>query len=145
MAYMSQKQKKEIAVLLKKEFGTSVKKRGFSYSLGVRHHSTIVMKIKSGTVDFIGNYIDTADDHRLAEWRRSNIDPIKEIKSLSVNEHNIETSFSGKVKDILLRIRKCLNKDNFDKSDIMTDYFHVGHYISIDVGQWDKPYKCYPK
>ena len=28
----------------------------------------------------------------------------------------------------------------FDNSDIMTDYFHVKHYVSINVGQWNKPY-----
>ena len=27
---------------------------------------------------------------------------------------------------------------NFDKSDIMTDYFHVGYYSSLYIGQWNK-------
>lgn len=33
-----------------------------------------------------------------------------------------------------------VNKKNFDLSDSMTDYFHVGFYSHIQVGQWDKPY-----
>jgi hypothetical protein len=28
----------------------------------------------------------------------------------------------------------------FDKSDIMTDYFHTAYYYDISIGQWDKPY-----
>ena len=28
----------------------------------------------------------------------------------------------------------------FDKSDIMTDYFHTAYYIDINVGKWNKPY-----
>jgi len=23
----------------------------------------------------------------------------------------------------------------------MTDYFHVGHYVEINVGRWDKDYQ----
>jgi len=28
----------------------------------------------------------------------------------------------------------------FDKSDSMTDYFHVKHYCDINVGKYNKPY-----
>lgn len=37
-------------------------------------------------------------------------------------------------------IKHIINKDNFNHSDSMTDYFHVGHYANISVGKWDKPY-----
>ena len=30
--------------------------------------------------------------------------------------------------------------DWFDKSDAMTDYFHISHYCDINVGRWNKPY-----
>lgn len=29
----------------------------------------------------------------------------------------------------------------FDKSDIMTDYFHCAYYISLGIGKWDRAYK----
>ena len=29
----------------------------------------------------------------------------------------------------------------FDKSDIMTDYFHTAYFLDINIGQWNKPYK----
>ena len=29
---------------------------------------------------------------------------------------------------------------NHNNSDIQTDYFDVGWYVDVNVGQWDKPY-----
>ena len=49
MAYMSQDKKKELAPLIKKV----CKKYGVKATLSVRHHSTLVLNIKSGGVDFI--------------------------------------------------------------------------------------------
>lgn len=41
----------------------------------------------------------------------------------------------------IMRILKAIaNKDNFDHSDAMIDYFHVGHYTRVWLGKWDKPY-----
>jgi len=30
---------------------------------------------------------------------------------------------------------------NHNNTDLMSDYFDVGWYISINVGKWDKPYE----
>lgn len=43
--------------------------------------------------------------------------------------------------DILKRIKEIANEGNFDKSDIQSDYFHVGWYFSLLVGKWDKDYE----
>ena len=47
--------------------------------------------------------------------------------------------------DILTIIKtapaKAGGREWFDKSDIMTDYFHTAYYMHINVGAWDKPYK----
>ena len=137
MAYMSQEKKKEIAALLKKEFGTDAKTRGFKYTLGVRNHSTIVFTIKSGNIDFIQNYLDnTHFSQELATAYAQN-----PPKYIDVNTYHIEKCFAGKAKDIIERAYKCLNHNNHDRSDIMTDYFDVGHYVDINIGRWDKPYE----
>ena len=44
------------------------------------------------------------------------------------------------VADVFEKIFECLNIDNFDKSDIQSDYFHVGHYVSLRIGVWNKPF-----
>lgn len=33
----------------------------------------------------------------------------------------------------------------FDKSDIMTDYFHTAWYTHVHIGKWNKPYKFVQK
>lgn len=43
---------------------------------------------------------------------------------------------------ILRIIKDVINQGNFDHSDSQTDYFHVGFYIDIQIGRWDKPYVC---
>ena len=57
MAYMSQEKKAEIAPAIK----AICKKYGVKASVAVRHHSTLVLNIKSGKIDFIGNYNKTVD------------------------------------------------------------------------------------
>lgn len=42
--------------------------------------------------------------------------------------------------EILEKITKICMNGNYDNSDIMTDYFEVGYYFSLNVGDWDKPY-----
>lgn len=32
------------------------------------------------------------------------------------------------------------NRDNWDNSDLMTDYFDVNYYFHLAVGKWDKPF-----
>ena len=41
---------------------------------------------------------------------------------------------------VLGKINSIVNKGNFDESDSMTDYFHVGFYTEISVGRWDYSY-----
>lgn len=42
---------------------------------------------------------------------------------------------------VLKKATRIANSDNWDNSDIQTDYFDVNYYFSLGVGQWDKPFK----
>ena len=42
--------------------------------------------------------------------------------------------------DLFRKIRDALNIDNHNRSDSQTDYFDVGHYTSINLGIWNKPF-----
>ena len=55
MAYMSQDHKAKIAPVVK----AILKKYNVKGTLAVRHHSSLVLNIKSGSIDFIENYIKT--------------------------------------------------------------------------------------
>ena len=55
MAYMSQERKQSLAPAIK----AVLKKYGVKGTLAVNNHSTLVLNIKSGSIDFIENFIAT--------------------------------------------------------------------------------------
>ena len=124
MAYVSQQLKKELAPSIKKV----LKKYKMKGSIGVRHGSTLVLNVKSGPLDLIGNV--------KREFERDYI---------QVNEYYIEDHYTDKSKDFLVEVRDAMNNGNFNKSDLMTDYHHVGWYIDINIGKWNKPYQLTEK
>jgi hypothetical protein len=135
MAYVSKELKAKVVDLLKVVFPGTAKSRGFKYSVAVRNHSTLCVTISEGSIDFIGNYLENA---RKNDYRYDEKMPVTNIQ---VNEYHIHSWFSGQAFDILTKIKDILNTDNYDRSDIMSDYHDVGHYISINIGKWDKPYR----
>jgi hypothetical protein len=45
-----------------------------------------------------------------------------------------------KEKDLFEDITRIAMNGNHDRSDAMTDYFDVGWYFNLSVGDWDKPF-----
>jgi len=131
MANFSQDQKKAIAPKIKE----ICKKYGIKGSLGVRNHSTVVLNIKSGDIDFIGNHNET-----VAPRQSLRGEDIIERDYLDVNVYWYQEHFTGKALDCLKELIEVLNTGNYDKSDAMTDYFNVGFYVDVNIGTWDKPY-----
>ena len=125
MAYMSQERKREIA----KELKSALSGSGLRYSLGVDNHSTLVMNIWEGSVDFIGERL-------LDRW----CDETEPPAYLSVNPYHYERHFEGESLRLLKIIFPILNRGNYNKSDLMSDYHHVGWYVEVNVGRWNKPY-----
>lgn len=129
MAYMSQEMKKQLAPQIK----AVLKKYGMKGTISVRHYSNLIVSIKSGKLDIIGNYANVSKpEHIVNDY-------------MDVNYYYIKDSYSGKVRDFLLELKDAMNScpevSNHDNSNMMTDYFDVGWYITISIGQWDKPYK----
>lgn len=117
MAHVSQELKKELAPHIK----AVLKKYRVQGTIAVSNHSTLVVNLKKGLVDF-GQ--DNEDFH------------------YQVNHYHIESNHEGEAKNFLMELAAAMNVGNFDKSDIQSDYFHVGWYVSINIGQWNKPYQC---
>jgi hypothetical protein len=134
MAFISQDEKKAIAPAVKK----LLSKYGLKGSLSVDHHSTLVLTIASGKIDFIENFNRVAGAR--AEYRGPNsFSPATD--HLDVNTYWFYEHFDGKAKDFLAEVIPAMKGPGwFDKSDIMTDYFHVKHYVDVKVGRWNKPY-----
>ena len=133
MAYVSQEMKSKLSPTVK----ALLKKYGLKGSLSVRHHSTLVLTVNSGRIDFIKNFNETCE--RIPRPEHLPFQPAE--KSIQVNTYWAHEHFSGKAKDFLVQAVAALKgPDFFDHSDAQTDYFHCSHYVDINIGRWDKPY-----
>ena len=132
MAYVSQDMKAKLAPKIK----SILKKYGIKGSIAVRHHSTLVLNIASGKIDFIKNYNETCKNPPGI----FNTEPAKD--NLQVNEYWYHEHFSGKAKAFLDEMIPAMEgPDYFNHDDAQTDYFNRSHYIDINIGRWNKPYK----
>jgi hypothetical protein len=117
MAYFNQERKAAMAPKIK----ALLKRYGMKGSLAVRHHSTVVLNLKQGPIDF------GQDEHR---------------GHLQVNVYWIHENYEGVARKFLEEAYAILMNGNHNNSDIQTDYFDVGWYVDINVGRWNKPYIC---
>jgi hypothetical protein len=117
MAYVSQKDKAKLAPEIKKVLS----KYGMKGSISIRHHSSLVVTLQSGSIDF-GEYTH-GDGY------------------IQVNTYHIDSHYRGKAKAFLTELLAAMKgPDYFNNDDAMTDYFHRSHYTDINVGRWNKPY-----
>ena len=142
MAYVSQEMKKDLAPQIK----AVLKKYGLKGSIGVRHHSSLVVNIKSGILDLVG----ASNRQRIEEAKRRGNEPYID-NYIQVNENYVSDwmkaigeSKIAKFYDELVAAMKGVGSQSvewYNNSDIMTDYFDRAYYIDINVGQWNKPYE----
>ena len=112
MAYMSQEHKARLAPTIK----AICKKYGIKATLSVRNHSSLVLTVKQGNIDFGGDYIQ-------------------------VNPYWYQDHYTGRARDFLSEVIPAMyGPDYFDESDAQTDYFHCSHYIDVNIGKWNAPY-----
>lgn len=134
MAFVSQELKSKLAPKIK----AICKKYKVKASLAVNNHSTLVLNVQSSPIDFIKNFNETIDS-RGSVYHANSFSPAE--KSIQVNPYWYQDHFSGKAKAFLSEVLPAMNDGNFDKSDIQSDYFHVGWYVSVNIGKWNKPYE----
>lgn len=132
MAYMSQEKKKALAPSIK----AVLKKYGMKGTIAVNHYSTLVVNIREGKLDVLENW----EQVQAKAWRPED-EKLKKPDYLDVNPYCIVDQYTGEIKDFLLELKAAMMAGNHDNSDIMTDYFDVGWYIDINIGNWEKPYK----
>lgn len=111
MAYVSQEKKAQLAPAIR----AVLNKYKMKASISVRHHSSLVVTITSGKIDF-GD-------------------------SQQVNEYWIDQHYTGVARDFLTELLQAMKgPDWFCNDDAQTDYFHRSHYADINIGRWDRPY-----
>jgi len=129
MAYMSQDHKKELAPAIR----DWCKSHGVKASIAVRNHSTLVVNIKSGPLDFCENYFYTSAKSRPIT---AQVPTYIQVNTYWAHEH-----FSSHCRKFLVGLIDLMNVGNHDKSDVQSDYFNVGWYVDVNIGDSNKPYE----
>ena len=132
MAYMDSTKKAALAPAIK----AALKKFGLKGSISVNHHSTLVVTITSGEIDFIANFVDCAK----AAKRDCGVEAAVRDKHIQVNPYWLDAHYCGRALEALEAIKTAMNNGNHNRSDLQTDYFDVGWYTNINIGKWNKPY-----
>ena len=131
MAYVSQERKAKLAPGIK----AVCTKYGVKATLAVRHHSTLVITIKQGPIDFIGNSNAVCE----AKYANQRWTPSKDY--MDVNPYWFQEHFTGTALEFLTELYAAAKGTEwYDRSDAMTDYFDTAYYIDVNVGAWNKPY-----
>ena len=114
MAYIGQKEKKELAPAIK----AVLKKFGVKGTIGIDNHRGLKVNLKEGVIDF-GEVYD------------------------QVNTYHIEkfygTGIAGQFLNELVAAMK--GTKWYNNTDAQIDYFDIAYYVYINIGQWDKEYK----
>ena len=128
MAYISQQDKKTLAPAIKAVF----KKYGLKGTIGIENHMTLCANVSAGRLDLIGAAAQVGDFRSSGYYQANAYRPTNEkYKDINIDIFNFYEDLKKAMKGAIW----------FDKSDIMTDYFHTAFYIDINIGQWNKPYK----
>ena len=114
MAFMNKEHAATIRTNLKKAFP------GFKFSVTIHHYSSVTVSLMKSPLNFS-----------------------KELEKHSCGYAQLNHYYLERYEhsDTLKAIFKVINEGNHDNSDIMTDYFDVGFYVNMNIGQYDKPYE----
>ena len=114
-------------------------KYGMKGSLSVRSHSTIVLKLTSGPVDFIGDL--QAQRQFGYVTQPLDKDEMRKRYELDINPYWFQEHYSGESLAFLSEIIPAMKAaDYYDNSDAQIDYFDTAYYYDINVGSWNKSY-----
>lgn len=134
MAYVSQERKRKIAPLVKKICA----KYGISGSLSVRNHTSLVLTIKAGRIDFIGNSnrVCGSSHYQVSQGFKPNTRGYSDVNPYWFQDH-----YDGEARACLTELFAALKSDGwYDRSDAQTDYFDTAYYVDINIGKWNQPY-----
>ena len=134
MAYMNQERKAKITKMLKPILA-KYKVKG---SLSVRNHSTIVLTLKSGAIDFIGNSnrVCGNDFYQVQRGFKPTTTGYDQVNPYWFQDH-----YDGDAKAFLTEAFKALKSaDWYDESNAMIDYFNTAYYVDVNIGKWNTPY-----
>jgi len=109
---------------------------GYTFSVTTQHGLEIIVSLMSAPESPFAN-LETVNAHT------------HEGKYAQLNHYHIEQNQDGdwmsneyylteEAAEMFKAVSEIGNRENWDKSDIQTDYFNVNYYFNLAVGKWDK-------
>ena len=129
MAYIRQEDKKKLAPKIK----AVLKKYGVKGSISIRHNSTLIVTLKEGALDLVGE--ENAARKRRAERNWDKFHPVQSDFQISPEYQNDRSPFFNELADAMKGDKW------YENSDVMNDYYDTGYYMEISVGKYNKPYQ----
>lgn len=136
MAYISQETKKELTPAIK----AVLKKHGMKGTVSIRYGTGLNVNITSGVLDLLGYWNKYMNRNR----KLQNL-PIINDEDFSIDHPIVPPSceeyYDNKIENFISELLSAMKTSEWaDKSDVMSDYFNITYYVSINVGRYDKPY-----
>ena len=113
MAYISKQQVKETRDKLRLF-------KGFKFSVTRTHYSSINVAILSAPIELRNDITHEYEQ---------------------VNQYHIDSRDNKESIDFLNSVHDIVNAGNYNNSDVQSDYFDVGFYVSMSIGKWDKAFQ----
>lgn len=148
MAYMNQRKKAVIAEELKK-----VVPKDWRYTLRVENHRKIVCIIRS--TPYTLRELTQPPTHRPQPWdnpadHNRNAQKFQEHFDQRIDKQDAVDAgqllhykaLKPKFETIIKAMLEALNTGNWNRSDVQSDYFDVGHYVDLYFGDYGSPYKA---
>lgn len=137
MAYFSQEMKANVVYRLKTLYPD------WKFGVKVLHHSKVSVTVLKADFDFIQEMASVLEEDNKNELISDGY--------TEINEYHYERHYedNSKVVEHLTNIFNCINlmgdkEENYDYSDMQSDYFNVGFYKSLKIGTYDKPFEYVP-
>ena len=134
MAYIGQKEKKELAPAIK----AVLKKYDMKGTIGINHHSSLVANLKEGVLDLLGDAQKHNDEYAAMRGQKSYpVGDHLQVNTSYCDEWAKNETIAEFYKELIAAMK---GTGWYNNTDIMTDYFDIAYYLDVNVGKWDKGY-----
>ena len=138
MAYITKEQVAEKRNAIKAAFPAS---KGWKFSIRLQDYSSISVTILQGPVEFrIKNKNPAYENDYYA--RRDEMFGTTPITDVQVNKYNTDC-YDAETKKVIDKLNEIIEEGNYNNSRPEVDYFDVGWWSSLKIGDYNNNYKYF--
>lgn len=142
---------KDIAKWIREQLKTKFK--SFKFSVSIERYSggsSITINVMQSPIKLFKDISEVSENEvlRLMNARNDTREEVLKFISYNLNEEHQQINqyyindnkfLTDEGKSFFKQVLEIANKHNWDKGDVMTDYFDVNYYLYLNVGKYDKP------